>query len=49
MRVITFGGGAAMSTITLIGATSAELDGIDLTDTLTAAATNYKAMFSPGE
>ena len=49
MRVVTFGGGAAMSTITLIGATPAELDGIDLTDTLSAAATNYKAMFGPSE
>jgi hypothetical protein len=33
-----------MSTVTLIGANPADLDAFDLTDTLRAAAKNYRAM-----
>ena len=44
MRVITFGSGGLMSTVTLTGATRADLDAIDLTDTVRAAATEFKTM-----
>ena len=47
MRVITFGSGGLMSTLTLIGGTPADLDAIDLTATLRAAAKDFKAMFGP--
>jgi hypothetical protein len=44
MRVITFGSGGLMSTVTVTGANRAELDAFDLTDTLRAAAKNHRAM-----
>jgi len=47
MRVITFGSGGLMSTVTLIGATPADLDAIDLASTLRAAAKNFTDMFNP--
>ena len=47
MRVITFGSGGLMSTVTLIGAKPADLDAFDLTDTLRAAAKSYRAMMGP--
>ncbi len=47
MRVITFGSGGIMSTVTLISATRADLDAIDLTDTVRAAATEFRTMFGP--
>jgi hypothetical protein len=47
MRVITFGSGGLMSTVTVIGANAADLDAFDLTDTLRAAAKNYRAMTGP--
>jgi hypothetical protein len=43
-RVITFGSGGLMETMTLIGASRAELDAIDLTETLQAAAKNFRAI-----
>lgn len=48
MRVITFGSGGLMSTLTLIGPASADLDAIDLTATLRAAAENFTTMFGLG-
>ena len=45
MRVITFGSGGLMSTLTLIGATPADLDAVDFTATLRAAAKDFKTMF----
>ena len=47
MRVVTFGSGGLMSTVTLIGATPAELDAIDFAATLRAAAENYLAITDP--
>ena len=47
MRVVTFGGGGFVSTVTLIGTTPADLDAIDLTGVLQAAAQNYRAMLDP--
>lgn len=47
MRVITFGAGGLMSTLTLIGSTPADLDAIDLTDTLQAAVKNYRGITEP--
>lgn len=47
MRVITFGAGGLMSTVTAIGATPAKLDAFDLTDTLRTAAKSYRAMTGP--
>jgi len=47
MRVITFGSGGLMSTVTLIGATPADLDTIDLTGTLRNAAANFTGIFNP--
>jgi hypothetical protein len=46
MRVITFGGGGLMSTLTLTGSPE-EVDAIDLTPTLRAAAASYLTMVSP--
>lgn len=48
LRIVTFGGGGLMSTLTLIGSTAAELDAIDLPRVLEAAATRYRAMLGPG-
>ena len=47
MRVIPFGAGGLMSTVTAIGTTPAELDAFDLTDTLRTAAKSYRAMTGP--
>jgi hypothetical protein len=44
MRVISFGGGGLMSTVTLIGSTPAKVGAVDLTNTLRAAAKSYNAM-----
>lgn len=44
MRVITFGAGGLMSTLTLIGSTPADLDAVDLTGTLQAAAKNFRGI-----
>ena len=44
MRVIAFGSGGLMSTVSVIGANRAELDAFDLPDTLRAAAKNHRAM-----
>jgi hypothetical protein len=46
MRMITFGAGGLMSTVTLIGSTE-ELDAIDLITTVQAAAKSFVAMTSP--
>lgn len=48
MRLITFGGGGLMSTLTLIGATPADLDAVDLTAVLRHAAQNFTAMYRRG-
>jgi hypothetical protein len=47
MRVITFGSGGLMSTLTLIGTTPAELEAVDLSEVLRAAAGSFSAMFGP--
>jgi hypothetical protein len=44
LRVITFGAGGLMSTLTLIGTSPGQLDAIDLQATLAAAATRFRAM-----
>jgi hypothetical protein len=48
MRVLTFGSGGGVSTITVVGGSRADLDAVDLTETLRAAGANYRKMFSPG-
>lgn len=48
MRVVSFGAGGLMSTVTVIGSTPADLDAFDLTGTLRAAAKDYKTMTGPG-
>jgi hypothetical protein len=47
MRVITFGSGGLMSTVTLIGTTTDDLDAVDFDATLQAAAKNYVDITSP--
>ena len=47
MRVITFGSGGLMSTVTVIGPRPADLDAVDLTATLRAAAKSFRAMMGP--
>ncbi len=48
MHVITFGSGGLMSTLTLIGASAADLAAVDLTVTLRHAAKNFRAMYGAG-
>ena len=47
MRVITFGTGGLMSTLTLIGATPADVDAVDVSHVLRGAASSFTAMFEP--
>jgi hypothetical protein len=47
MRVITFGNGGLMSTVTLIGTTIQDLDAVDLDATLQAAAKSFQAITNP--
>jgi hypothetical protein len=47
MRVVTFGSGGLMATVTLAGPAS-EVRALDLTDTLRAAAKDYLTMIGPG-
>lgn len=48
MRVITFGSGGLMSTVTLAGRSLADLDAVDLTATLRHAAKNFTAITAGG-
>ena len=48
MRVITFGTGGLMSTLTVIGATPADVDAVDVGTVLGEAARNFTELFSGG-
>ena len=48
LRVITFGTGGLMSTLTLIGATPADVEAVDVTHVLRGAASSFTAMFDRG-
>ena len=48
IRVITFGTGGLMSTLTVIGATPADVDAIDVGTVLGEAAKSFTELFSGG-
>ena len=48
MRVITFGTGGLMSTLTVIGASPADVEAVDVSSVLGEAASSFTALFSGG-